>query len=348
MLFVHRPALIVATMLALFSCQHQTPQSDEIAAEVSPASADCRTIQHEAGETEICGQPKRIVALGSYTLEPLLALNIQPVAYADHLPIHQGDYTNPSQQIPYLGDRITQPIANVGVAYTPSVESILKVQPDLILGIDEMGASQYEKLSSIAPTLWLDYDRAEENLRVIASAINHSDRASELLTKTRSQIKLARELFSDLVLSNPNVLLLGGSELKSIRVFTKSAGLCSSLLESLGFKLVIPPNIDKDNLARGIPISLEALTQFNDADLVIFLGHKYSNLKSSDNVNSFEDNVLSDLKTAWKKNAIAQSLNASKVGKVYFIPTYLCAGLPGSIGTDLYLKELKRKLLLNN
>ena len=158
----------------------------------------------------------------------------------------------------------------------------------------------------------------------------------------RNQIKLARESFSDLVSSNPNVLLLGGSELKSINVFTQSAGLCSSLVESLGFKLLIPPNIDKDKLARGMPVSLETLAEFNDANLVIFLVHNSGNLQPIDN---FESRILSKLKMAWKKNAIAQSLNASKVGKVYFIPTYLCAGLPGPIGTDLYLKELQERLL---
>ena len=41
----------------------------------------------------------------------------------------------------------------------------------------------------------------------------------------------------------------------------------------------------------------------------------------------------------------AQSLDASQAGRVYFIPAYLCAGLPGPIGTELYLEELKEQLL---
>ncbi|MEM9266963.1 MAG: hypothetical protein AAGA46_15715 [Cyanobacteria bacterium P01_F01_bin.13] len=42
---------------------------------------------------------------------------------------------------------------------------------------------------------------------------------------------------------------------------------------------------------------------------------------------------------------MAQSLDASKSGRVYFVPGYLCRGLPGPIGTELYLNELKQKLL---
>lgn len=46
-----------------------------------------------------------------------------------------------------------------------------------------------------------------------------------------------------------------------------------------------------------------------------------------------------------KKNEIAQSLEASKEGRVYYIPAYMCLGLTGAIGTELYLNELKTQLL---
>ncbi|NEQ86603.1 MAG: iron-siderophore ABC transporter substrate-binding protein, partial [Moorea sp. SIO2I5] len=106
---------------------------------------------YQMGETKVCGQPQRIVALGPYLLEHLLALEIQPVAYADHIAFHQGEYDNPSKQIPYLGSYIKEPIANVGLAYTPSVEAILKVKPDLILSLSD-NKDQYQTFSQFAPT----------------------------------------------------------------------------------------------------------------------------------------------------------------------------------------------------
>ncbi|MEM8718512.1 MAG: hypothetical protein AAGE84_04290 [Cyanobacteria bacterium P01_G01_bin.39] len=38
-------------------------------------------------------------------------------------------------------------------------------------------------------------------------------------------------------------------------------------------------------------------------------------------------------------------LDASKVGRVYFIPAYMCLGLPGAINTEFYLEELKEQLI---
>jgi len=64
-------------------------------------------------------------------------------------------------------------------------------------------------------------------------------------------------------------------------------------------------------------------------------------------MNGFEGHQLKPLQQDWEANAIAQSLDASKDGRVYFIPAYLCLGLPGSIGTELYLEKLKALLLLN-
>jgi iron complex transport system substrate-binding protein len=45
---------------------------------------------------------------------------------------------------------------------------------------------------------------------------------------------------------------------------------------------------------------------------------------------------------------IAQSLDASQAGQVYFVQGYLCATLPGPIGTELYLEELQEQLFSSN
>ena len=339
--------LSLLTALAISSCQsHANRPSDETISAIVSASANCRTIQHEKGETAICGQPQRIVVLGPYVLEPLLALNVQPVGFADHVALHQGDYTEPSQQIPYLGDRITQPLANVGLAYTPSIETIVKVQPDLIIGVGGHNAAQYETLSKIAPTLLLeDRNDTERNLRTIARAVDRTEQAEQLLAQTKQQIAAARKTFDYLVATHPRVILLSSSELQDIRL-ANSAGLCGSLIEKLGFQLIFPPGMNHDDSSTPQPISVETLPQFNDADLVILLGYNFSDLNQLDSMERFEEHQLSKLKQAWEKNAIAQSLDASKAGRVYFVPVYLCAGLPGPIGTELYLEELEQQLLL--
>lgn len=143
----------------------------------------------------------------------------------------------------------------------------------------------------------------------------------------------------------PKFVLLSSSQLQEIYLGNSAHGLCSSLIEELGFQLVSPPGFDDSKPDSLVPISLETLPQLNDADLVILLGGNLSELKQLDGTNNFEEHQLSNLKQAWKKNAIAQSLKASQARRVYFIPAYMCLGLPGSIGTELYLKELQKQLL---
>jgi len=105
------PALL--GVIAIAACQ-QTPINP-------PASnqTDCRTISHKLGETEICSQPQRIAVLGPFILEPLLALGTQPIAFAELATWHQGDYDNPSYQIPYLGQYVTRPLINIGSIKNP-------------------------------------------------------------------------------------------------------------------------------------------------------------------------------------------------------------------------------------
>ncbi|MEM9485642.1 MAG: iron-siderophore ABC transporter substrate-binding protein, partial [Cyanobacteria bacterium P01_F01_bin.116] len=339
-------AFNLLTAFAIAACQPPTTQpSNETISTAAANPADCRTIQHAMGVTEVCGQPQRIVVLGPFFLEPLLALDIQPIGYGDHAVFHQGDYTDPSQQIPYLGNRITQPLANVGSVYAPSTEAILKLQPDLILGFK---GNDYETLSRIAPTVLLE-DRfdAEQNLRTIAQAVNGTEQAEQLLMQTQQQVTAARETFAALAATHSQVALLSSSELRDIRLANPNEP-CGALIKALGFQFVFPPGVNKDEVSTYTPISLETLPQLNEADLVILLGHNFSDLEQLDSIERFEAQQLSKLKQAWEENAIAQSLDASQAGRVYFIPIYLCRGLPGAIGTELYLEELKEQLLAPN
>ena len=327
----------ILILIAIASCQSQANQQKGSTSE----QADCRTIEHEAGETEVCGEPQRIVVLGPYVLEPLLALGVQPVAYGDHVAFHQGDYDKPDEQIPYLGSRITQPIANVGIAGEPSIEAIAQAQPDLILGI-EANLQRYDILSQIAPTILVKYADPEQSFKAIATALNRTQQAEQLLAETEQKIAAAREAFAPVVAENPNILSITSSQLKEIAP-VDSHTTCTSLPEQLGFKQVPIPGMETPKPNRSQPpISIETLPKLNDADSVIVFGYDFGDGKQFDN---FDRNQLSKIKQAWADNAIAQSMDASKAGRVYFIPTYLCAGLPGAIGTELYLEELKEQLL---
>lgn len=334
--------LLLLAMLSgsLLACQRTGPSKNPLS---STKSGSCRTIAHEQDKTEICGQPQRIVVLGPYLLEQVLALGAQPVGYADHLTLHQGDYEKPSEQIPYLGNHVkTQPV-NVGLAYQPSVEAILKAQPDLILAPD-LATNQYQALTQIAPTLSFKIEGGKTNLQAIAQALDRRDRAQRLVAQHKQQLQAAQTNFQPVVADYPKVLTLSSADAQSFTLISHNNSFCGSFLKDLGFQFVYPKGLKPQNLSaeQHPTLSIETLPQLNAADSVILFGYDFNSKAIGTN---FSRHQLQPLKQAWKKNAIAQSLRASKAGRVYFIPAYLCLGLPGPIGTELYLDELKQQLL---
>ncbi|MEM9903705.1 MAG: ABC transporter substrate-binding protein, partial [Cyanobacteria bacterium P01_D01_bin.44] len=226
----------------------------------------------------------------------------------------------------------------------PEIETIAKVQPDLILG-SEHNASQYETLSQIAPTLLLTWTDAEANLNTIAQVVGKSENVEPLLVKRNQQIITARDNFAPVVASHPKVLMLRSNNLQEIYFGNQLFGSCASLVRELGFELVSLPGFDEFNSDTPAVISVETLSQFNEADLILLFGTGFNQADQIKGTDDFEDHQLSPLKQAWAESSIAQSLDASKAGRVYFIPYVLCAGLPGAIGTELYLEELQAELM---
>jgi iron complex transport system substrate-binding protein len=336
--------LVVAMMTGLVIVSCQNPAKNNYQNTTSKLE-DCRTIEHQMGKTEVCGQPQRIVVFGPWLLESLLALDLQPVGYADYVEFFQEDYTDPAKQIPYLGDRLTQPLANVGSVYSPSIEAILKVKPDLIIA-NEYNDDVYDTLAQIAPTLMVknSLDEPEQSLRMVAQAVDRAKQVEQLLTQTQQQITAARSAFAPLVATHPRVALLSASGLQEIQVENPSEP-CSSLVKELGFQLVLPPEMNNDDADLSVPISIETLPQLNDTDSILLLGYNLNNSEELDSMDGFKGYQLANIKQEWSENAIAQSLNASKAERVYFAQGYLCMSLPGPIGTKLYLEELKQQLL---
>lgn len=143
-------------------------------------------------------QTEKIVVLGPYFLEQVLALGKQLAGYGDHIAFHQGDYDNPPLQIPYLGSRVTTQPVNVGLAYQPSIEAIFKVKPDLILA-PGYETAQYETLANIAPTISLEIAGGKTNLEQIGLALGLSDRAKELEVSTKAMVEDAKKQFAPVV-----------------------------------------------------------------------------------------------------------------------------------------------------
>ena len=335
--------LVLATIL-ISACQNNVHQPPSNTSSSFAESADCRTIQHEMGKTEICGQPESVVVLGPYLLEQVLALGVQPAGYGDHVALHQGDYDNPSQQIPYLGDRVTTQPINVGLAYQPSIEAILKAQPDLIIAPASVEAGQYEQLAAIAPTVSFEISGGKSNLSAIGQALGLRDRADALATETAARIEQAQAEFAPLVETHPQVLMLVAGDMQTLNLVSHTNSRCGALVQELGFQPIYPEGVTGDDPTAVAAVSLEALPELDAADSILLFAYDWD-ASGGDETTGFDQQQSSALIQAWEKNAIAQSMQASQAERVYVIPAYLCLGLPGPIGTELYLEKLQEKLL---
>jgi iron complex transport system substrate-binding protein len=311
---------------------------------------NCRIVKHDVGETRICGIPQTIAVLGPNALDLTLSLHEQPDAYADVFVIHSGKiFDNPSQQIPYLGDRITTRPINLGNRDQPSLEALYALKPDLILGEVGGGGATYDALSRIAPTIFWDmrtqWGKWRTTLRQIAQALGDEPRADEVITAHEQRIQQAQEQFISVATAHPTVLLLGANDINNSITVIKSNSYLGELFEALGFQLVsVPSQLDSVNL------SVEVLPTLK-ADTIFVLGH---DLSAGDEAQRSSTSPLLDralkrqtstIQKSWQENPIAQSLSATQQSRVFFTTYYLWNGLNGPIGAELVIEQLRQFLL---
>ncbi|ASC72646.1 Fe(3+)-citrate-binding protein YfmC [Halomicronema hongdechloris C2206] len=352
MLGVMTAGLIVGCGLQSSNTSVESPVSSE-----STQAANCRLIEHDLGETEVCGQPEKIVTLSLHALDLLLSLGEQPVGCTMTININQKEvFDNPTQQIPYLGDRLTTQPVNLGDDHAPSLEKLTALKPDLILGEASRNADEYELLSQIAPTLLWENRAAQgqwqESLHDITAALGHEEKAEAVIQQYEARIDDAGSDLAGVVAKYPKLLVLGSNHLDQGFLVVKPDSYLGELLSRIGFQVIPPPAAYSSS---NTPlISIEALPKLNNADIIIVLGWDFDvsdGLETSapavdKSVNdSLETHQVQTIKQDWEDNAIAQSLTASQDNRVYFATFYKWNGLNGPIGAELILQELRQFFL---
>jgi iron complex transport system substrate-binding protein len=296
-------------------------------------SASCRTIPHNLGETQLCGTPERIVALDTNSLDLLLALGVEPIGFAEDRRALIGS-PQPGDSIggvKYLGDRLTHRPAHIGISQSPSLETILMLQPDLILG-RFVGGAEYSALSKIAPTLLPlaeeepDYWRSR--LQILSQALQRQQQAATVFAEHEQQISLAQANLSDY--RGKSVLLLSMSDLKNMRIFTHDT-FAGNLLEAVGLTVLVPPQSDRD--PSDFVTSVEILPELKP-DVVIVMASG--------------DSQVNDVKSLWNEHPILRSHPASLSNQVHIVDYQLWSRINGPIAADLILNELQAILLTSN
>ncbi|MGW1679747.1 iron-siderophore ABC transporter substrate-binding protein [Saccharopolyspora sp. NPDC002376] len=149
------------------------------------------TIQHSQGTTEIPKRPERVIALGYTDVDPLLALDVVPVAMRPW-----GEMNGPGS---WAKDRLkgAQPVL-FETQGDVNLEQIASLQPDLIVAVNAaVDESLYQRLSALAPTIvrpagYPDYGTPwQDTTRMIGKAVGKSEQAEQLITDTQARIDQA-------------------------------------------------------------------------------------------------------------------------------------------------------------
>lgn len=208
-----------------------------VALVVGLVAAQGIVLDHAAGTTELETPATRVVALEWTYAEDLLAVSVQPVGVADIT-----GYNNWVSVEPALDETVQ----DVGTRQEPSLEAILALDPDLIIGVQFRHQPIYDQLSAIAPTLLFNpypgegglsqLQEMEETFRTIAEAVGAEDAAERVLAETYAVYDEARAAIEGAGLAGAEVLLAQAFSVQNaaqIRIFTDNA-MAIGILEAIG------------------------------------------------------------------------------------------------------------------
>ncbi|MCQ4290054.1 iron-siderophore ABC transporter substrate-binding protein [Pseudomonas stutzeri] len=221
-----------------------------------PAMAETRQVQDAFGNTvSVPAAPKRVITLSEIDLDTALALGVTPV----------GTINGRGQAAPprYLDGRLPAGIEVVGDIDNPNLETLLELEPDLIL-TGPVKPEQLAILNEIAPTvITFNWARPwQESMQRTAQALNRKAEAKAVLERYWARIEEARKRLADhqgetlsIVRWNPK-----GPSYMFLDAFS------SSVVEDIG--LVRPPHQQDPGHTHSMALSLESL-ELLDADWLV-------------------------------------------------------------------------------
>ncbi|MBW4653095.1 MAG: iron-siderophore ABC transporter substrate-binding protein [Kaiparowitsia implicata GSE-PSE-MK54-09C] len=330
---------MTTTIISLSAaCTHQF-STPPLSSNDSPQSIDCQAIRHAGGETTICGEPQKVVALEPKVLSMMLALDVQPAAYADTDVWAEQKFDNPSQQIPYLGQLVTNQPISLGSRSNPSLETLYSLKPDLILG---MKFQENKLLSTIAPTVLIDNTEEdwEKNIQVLAKALRQEDKVQQVIASHEQQLAEVRTKLAPLVNTHPRILNVICSQLMDY-IEIGYSGDSVKLLEEIGFQAVLLDDVERRPGVRP-QVTIETLSQL-DADIIIV--HTWLDDWDGDSTYSVP---LEALKRKWANNPLLHGSRAWEENRVYFVDHRAWGSVIGGPIADSLILEQLPKLLLSS
>ena len=247
------PLICICLLLALLAgCAVPAPASTSPSA---PAAPTTHTVTHVMGTSDVPVNPQRVVVLDTGELDNALALGASIIG----APVAEAlDYQA------YLADQLDG-ITDTGAISEPSLETILSLKPDLILGSKQRHEAIYTQLSAIAPTVFTESLRVpwQDNFNLHAEALGKSAEAEALLAAYAARTAEIKAALG----ANPPTISIIRFRPGQVRLYLKSSYI-GYILQEVG--LPRPPAQDQDSFSA--EISLEQVADI-DADYIFITGY---------------------------------------------------------------------------
>lgn len=186
-----RLGLTIALAGALTACGAANPGNSPASSgggnDAPPATSEeakTRTVSYLGKEYELPAKTERIVIAGAVeAMEDSIVLGIKPVGAISY-----------SGKFPPLFASITENAEPIGEKTEPSVEKILSLQPDVIIGSTKFKPEVMEKLSKIASTIPYSHIATdwESNLKLLGELSGKQQQAEQAIAQYKADLETAK------------------------------------------------------------------------------------------------------------------------------------------------------------
>ncbi|MFC4601712.1 ABC transporter substrate-binding protein [Cohnella hongkongensis] len=225
------------------------------------AGEETRIVRDAFGEVEVPAHPKRVVVLASSGLDNLLAVGVKPIGAPYSVSVNANFFA-------HLADQ-TDGIENTGTTDQPNLESIAKLNPDLIIGQRDTHEAVREDLSRIAPVVMTERVTGDWKglLRDQADAVNKLEEANKLIGEFEARIAQFKTDVAD-KRTGETVSLIRPRE-DHVRIYTENS-YSGAIVQEAG--LARPAN-QQGVSGQHIAITEEQIGDM-DADVIISFGRE--------------------------------------------------------------------------
>ncbi|MFG2099809.1 ABC transporter substrate-binding protein [Micromonospora echinaurantiaca] len=314
-------ALVAAAAALLLSACGTTENAATPAASSSSASGPVTVTDSRGKQVTLKAPATKVVGLEWGEVEMLVSLGVMPVGVADTK--GYGTWVTAA--------KLDAGVKDVGTRAEPSVDSIVALQPDLVVMEDDRAGALVTQLEKYVPVIVTKGSDAKDNLgrmrsdlNMIAQAVGKTAEAGKLLADFDAAIADGKKKIADAgAAGRPFAIADGWKEgsTVSIRMFGQGA-----LVSQLGIQLGLTNAwTGKTDEVWGLgQTDVEGLTGLKDPNLHFFYN-------ASDGADVFADGLAS--------NAIWKSLPFVKQGNLHRMPDGIWT-FGGPLSAKQYIDQL--------